>query len=72
MLLREFLGVIYHKTNLRIIGGNGEDMEVLFKGVRDDVPNSLMNKKVDFIDAELKTDVNDMYVATAGIKIFLE
>lgn len=71
MLLREFLEVAYHKANLRIIGGRDEDLSTLFKGVRDDVPESLKDRKIDFIDAEFN-NVNDAYTVSAGIKIFLE
>lgn len=70
MLLREFLEVVYRKTNLRIIEGHGT-MDDLFIGVKDDVPTSLMSKKVHFFDAELMPDFNDGYTVTAGIKIFL-
>ena len=72
MLLKEFLGVIYHKTNLRIIGGGNDGLSVLFRGVRDDVPEGLKDMEIQFIDVDLKVDVEDMYTATAGIRIFLK
>lgn len=71
MLLREFLELVYRKTNIRIIEERGV-MDDLFSGVKGDVPSSLMGRKVDFFDAELRPDFNDGYTVTAGIKIFVK
>lgn len=73
MRVKDFLEAVFFKAPLRFIdtAENGK-MTTAFVGVRDEVPESLHGKKVEFFDVEIDRDIEDPYVLTAGIRVFIK